>query len=51
MTSESTEMALRGERLMSDMVEKIHLISINAQGVNEISHVIDSIAFQTNIPH
>ncbi|SUX68252.1 methyl-accepting chemotaxis protein II [Citrobacter braakii] len=49
MTSESTEMALRGERLMSDMVEKIHLISRNAQGVNEISNVIDSIAFQTNI--
>lgn len=49
MTSESTEMALRGERLMSDMVEKIHLISRNAQSVNEISHVIDSIAFQTNI--
>lgn len=49
MTSESSEMALRGERLMSEMVEKIHLISINAQSVNEISHVIDSIAFQTNI--
>ncbi|WP_442781382.1 methyl-accepting chemotaxis protein [Citrobacter sp. R2] len=49
MTSESTEMALRGERLMSDMVEKIHLISRNAQSVNEISNVIDSIAFQTNI--
>lgn len=49
MTSESTEMALRGERLMSEMVEKIHLIRRNAQSVNEISNVIDSIAFQTNI--
>ncbi|MGV4197882.1 methyl-accepting chemotaxis protein [Citrobacter murliniae] len=49
MTNESTEMALRGERLMSEMVEKIHLISRNAQSVSEISNVIDSIAFQTNI--
>lgn len=49
MTSESTAMALRGERLMSEMVEKIHLIRRNAQSVNEISNVIDSIAFQTNI--
>lgn len=49
MTNDSTEMALRGERLMGEMVKKIHLISRNAQSVNEVSNVIDSIAFQTNI--
>lgn len=49
MVNDSADMALRGERLMSDMVEKIHTISRDAESVNEISNVIDSIAFQTNI--
>jgi len=49
MISESARMAREGEQLMHDMVEKIHTISHNAQGVSAISNVIDSIAFQTNI--
>lgn len=49
MVNDSADIALRGEHLMSDMVEKIHTISRNAESVNEISNVIDSIAFQTNI--
>lgn len=38
-----------GAQLMHEMVEKIHAISRNSQGVGSISDVIDSIAFQTNI--
>lgn len=49
MVNDSAELALHGERLMSDMVQKIHTISRDAENVNEISNVIDSIAFQTNI--
>lgn len=49
MIRESASLAREGERLMHDMVEKIHTISHNSQGVGAISDVIDSIAFQTNI--
>lgn len=47
--SESTSLAREGKQLMHEMIEKIHTISHNAQGVGAISDVIDSIAFQTNI--
>ncbi len=49
MIRESANLAHEGEQLMHKMVEKIHAISHNSQGVGAISDVIDSIAFQTNI--
>lgn len=49
MINESVKIAQEGEQLMHDMVEKIHTINHNAQGVSSITDVIDSIAFQTNI--
>lgn len=49
MIRESASLAREGEQLMHEMVEKIHVISHNSQGVGAISDVIDSIAFQTNI--
>ncbi|EDS7167989.1 HAMP domain-containing protein [Salmonella enterica] len=49
MIRESASLAREGEQLMHEMVEKIHTISHNSQGVGAISDVIDSIAFQTNI--
>lgn len=49
MIRESASLARDGEQLMHEMVEKIHAISHNSQGVGAISDVIDSIAFQTNI--
>ncbi|EEE1598456.1 Tar ligand binding domain-containing protein [Salmonella enterica] len=49
MISESASLAREGEQLMHEMVEKIHVISHNSQGIGAISDVIDSIAFQTNI--
>ncbi|EDE2726663.1 HAMP domain-containing protein [Salmonella enterica] len=49
MIRESASLARDGEQLMHDMVEKIHVINQNSQGVGAISDVIDSIAFQTNI--
>ncbi|EIA9365351.1 HAMP domain-containing protein [Salmonella enterica] len=49
MIRESASLAREGEQLMHEMVEKIHAISHNSQGVGAISDVIDSIAFQTNI--
>lgn len=49
MVSQTSEVAHQGENVMKQVIETMHYIRESSNKIEEIIHVIDGIAFQTNI--